>query len=112
MIENKSTTTAYAYVYDNRNPSATPQYINTVFISNGRWVSRYTGRPSYINCIMENSPAVSTTFSNNVIRRANGADLGGGAVPADLFRQGNPAMTNPDGSRSHIGVRGGLYAWP
>lgn len=112
VIENKSTTTNYTYIYDNGNPAETPRFINTVFISNGRWAGRYTGRPSYINCIMENAPNAFTTLSSNVTRRATAADLGGSAIPADLLNQGDPGISNPDGSRSHIGVRGGVYAWP
>lgn len=112
VFENKSATTRWAYVYDNSQPVDTPRFYNSVFISNGRWSGRYTGRPSYINCIMENLPSGYTTLSNNVYRPATGADIGGGALPADLLSAGSPAITNPDGSRSHIGVRGGTFAWP
>src|SRR5690606_9908092 len=32
-------------------------------------------------------------------------------IAADLLNQGSPSITNPDGSRSNIGVYGGLYSW-
>jgi len=112
VFENKSTTHSWGYVYDNSAPYDTPRIYNSAFISNSRWVSRYTGRPSFINCVMENAPNGYTTRTNNVYRRPVGADISGGAIPADLLNAGSPAITNPDGSRSHIGVRGGTFAWP
>lgn len=114
VLINRSTTHSWSYVYDNLAPYDTPRVYNSVFVSNGRWQGSYTGRPSYHNCLMENLDASSrySVLSHNRVRAATSADWSLQTLPADLRHAGDPSIQNPDGTRSHIGVFGGLYAWP
>ena len=114
VFENRSPTTFWSLVYDNEAPYDTPRVFNSVFISNGRWTGAYTGRPSYINCLMEHADGAArySISRNNRVRAATAADLSRSTLPSDLLHAGDPAILNPDGSRLHIGVSGGRFAWP
>lgn len=113
LFENMSAT-RWAYIYDNGAPYATPQVFNSVFISHGNNQGEYTGRPSYYSCLFDAAPSAAhrSVYSGNVVRGITSADLSRATMPQDLLNAGDPASTNPDGTRAHVGLFGGRYPWP
>jgi hypothetical protein len=108
FVENKSTTTNWSYVYDNNN------YIynvyNSTFKSNGRSIGDYSGNPTYTNCLFDATPSRGSK-NYSLTRVIVEDDWNSSTLPVDLRNTGDPGILNPDDSRSHIGVSGGVYAW-
>ncbi|MFA5986781.1 MAG: hypothetical protein WC819_05545, partial [Parcubacteria group bacterium] len=108
FVENKSAT-AWSYVYDNSNTVF--NIYNSIFKSNGHSTTDYSGAPIYYNCLFDYTPSRGT--KNSSLTRAitsNDWDITT-TLSSDLTNAGDIAILNPDGTRSHIGTRGGLYAW-
>ena len=79
----------------------------------GRSTSDYSGAPTYIDNLWDVAPTSTSGGDTFFVTRAvTSADLSASTAPSDILHTGSSAITNPDGSRSNIGVAGGPYAWP
>lgn len=108
-FENPSSV-AWSYNYYNNAPANTPVIENCIFKSNENSVSDYSGSPLYKNCLFDKLPTAGTK-SYCIVRSITESDLLQPTESSDLYRSGDPTILNPDGSRTHIGIFGGLFAW-
>ena len=108
-FENPSSV-AWSYNYYNGAPANTPVIENCIFKSNKNSVFDYSGSPLYKNCLFDKLPTAGTK-SYCIVRSITESDLLQPTESSDLYRSGDPTILNPDGSRSHIGIFGGLFAW-
>lgn len=109
-VENKSTTKSWSYTYDNNGRAFTVS--NSLFNSNGRSTSDYSGTPTFINDVFDVAPVSGGTRTYSVVRSlvTNDWDVNT-TISGDLAGAGSPSILNPDGTRSNIGVRGGPNSW-
>jgi hypothetical protein len=111
-VENKGQVN-WSYSYYNDNPANRPRVVNSVFNSNGRSRTDYSGSPYYDSCLFDVVPSRGT-LSYCLTRSPVAADDVNPSIeeiPSYLRNAGNPALFNPDGTRSHIGVLGGARSW-
>jgi len=80
--------------------------------SNGLSTTNYSGVPRFESCLLDvDSSSKSVTSDGNLVRPITDDDVDPAAFPVDLRHTGSEQSQNPDGSRAHIGVVGGPYAW-
>lgn len=109
---------SWSYNYDNDATSANRRPIveNCIFKANVAAQASFSGYPKYNNCLFSHTPASHSSGSAQntygLIRAIYQADYDYSMeITTDINNVGDPAILNPDGSRSNIGVRGGQYAW-
>jgi len=91
----------WSYIYDN-NTSGGPAVYSSIFISNGRSTTDYSGSPTYTHTLFDATPSRGT-LSNTVTRTVTPDDLWLSTLPADL--------ASPSGVDFNIGTAGGTYPW-
>ncbi|MGG4144848.1 DNRLRE domain-containing protein [Paenibacillus algorifonticola] len=101
---------AWAFSYTQSN-----KFYNCIFDagSNGaiKSMNAGAGNATYVNCIYDFLPNEgSITYGITRLITANDWDATL-PLPSDINGKGDPNQLNLDGSRSHIGVRGGTDAW-
>ena len=110
LFENISENINWSYIYgDNR--STIPRIENCIFKSNGLSSNDYSGNPVYINCIFDKRPSRGT-ISYSTIRNIEETDWNTSLpLTEDIVHRGDVSLSNPDGTISNIGVRGGRHSW-
>ncbi|WP_252218405.1 MULTISPECIES: Ig-like domain-containing protein [unclassified Clostridium] len=98
-----------SYSYYNDNPIDTPKVYNSIFYHETNTVQQdYSGNPYYENCLSNCSASygrkvtcVTKSFNiNNLSLLQNDVDI-----------KNIGTGTNPDGTKSNVGVYGGKFAW-
>jgi hypothetical protein len=112
-IENKSSSTSISMHYHNDSADGTLKVYNCIVKSNGRISDDYydqTGSPLYVNCLFDFTPSMGTR-QYCVIRAITANDWNLAELPSDIRNMGDQSISNPNLTRSHIGVCGGPYGW-
>lgn len=115
-IETVGTTALSLTYYNSQTATIYPYLENCQINCNGNSAVSFSGYLVMKNCLHDADTSTSSNGAvhvvTNSISRANDfSDHRFGIVANDLKNTGDAAVLNPDGSRSHIGLLGGSYAW-